>query len=64
VKGAIPVVLVLLRLVWPAGARGQFNYQTNAGSTNTLTITGYTGAGGVVAIPSTINGLAVTGIGG
>jgi uncharacterized delta-60 repeat protein len=38
----------------------QFTYITNA---NTVTITGYTGPGGAVYIPSAINGLAVTDIG-
>jgi serine/threonine protein kinase len=37
-----------------------FNYTTNNG---TITITKYTGPGGAVTIPSTINGLSVTGIG-
>ena len=36
-------------------------YITNAN--DTLTITGYTGAGGAVTIPNTINGLTVTSIG-
>jgi PKD repeat protein len=43
----------------PAPA-SDFTYVTNAG---TITITGYTGPGGSVAIPSTINGLPMTGIG-
>ena len=38
-----------------------FTYTTNNG---TITITGYTGAGGDVAIPGTINGPPVTSIGG
>ncbi len=38
-----------------------FIYTTNAG--NTLTITGYVGYGGAVAIPTNINNLVVTGIG-
>ena len=37
-----------------------FNYTTN---NDTITITKYTGPGGAVTIPSTINGLPVTGIG-
>ena len=40
--------------------QAQFNYTTNNG---TITITGYTGPGGAVAIPDTINGLPVTRIG-
>ena len=38
----------------------QFTWTTNNG---TITITGYTGPGGAVTIPSTINGLPVTSIG-
>jgi sugar lactone lactonase YvrE len=37
-----------------------FTYTTNSGS---ITITGYTGSGGAVTVPSTINGLTVTSIG-
>jgi formylglycine-generating enzyme required for sulfatase activity len=37
-----------------------YTYTTNNG---TITITGYTGSGGAVTIPSTINGLPVTSIG-
>jgi hypothetical protein len=40
--------------------QAQFTYTTNDGA---ITITGYTGSGGVVTIPSTTNGLPVTGIG-
>lgn len=52
--------LVLLLLTLPAVVQAQFIYTTNNG---TITITGYTGPGGVLAIPSTINSLPVTGIG-
>jgi BspA type Leucine rich repeat region (6 copies)/Concanavalin A-like lectin/glucanases superfamily len=38
-----------------------FTYTTNGGTT--ITITGYTGSGGAVTIPSTINGLPVVGFG-
>jgi hypothetical protein len=38
----------------------QFNYTI---TNDTVTITGYTGPGGAVTIPSTLNGLPVTGIG-
>jgi hypothetical protein len=44
-------------------ARGQFSYATNSAETNTITITGYTGSGGAVIIPSSINGKTVTSIG-
>jgi hypothetical protein len=53
----LPLVLIL---ALPAVVQAQFNYTTNNG---TITITGYTGIGGTVIIPSTINGLPVTGIG-
>jgi hypothetical protein len=41
-------------------AQAQFTYTTNNGA---ITITGYTGSGGVVTIPGMIDGLAVTDIG-
>jgi len=40
--------------------QAQFDYTTNNGA---ITITGYTGPGGAVVIPGTINGLSVTRIG-
>src|SRR5665213_1807935 len=43
-----------------AQVQAQFNYIANGGS---CTITGYTGAGGAVVIPTNINGLTVTSIG-
>ena len=53
--------LTLLLLALPAVLQAQFTYTTNAD--NTITITGYNGFGGAVAIPSTINALTVTAIG-
>ena len=53
-------VLLLLILGLPAVVQAQFTHTTNNGK---LTITGYTGPGGAVAIPDTINGLPVTRIG-
>lgn len=59
----------IMRIVWllplflllPASVRAQdFTYTTNVGA---ITITGYTGAGGDVVIPDTIDGLPVTDIG-
>ncbi|GEM_PF-1055206 len=44
----------------PPAAQAQFGYSTSNGH---VTITNYTGPGGVVVIPSTINGLPVTSIG-
>jgi hypothetical protein len=51
----------LLLLASPLTAQAQFFYTTNAD--NTLTITGYTGPGGDVAIPTNIAGFPVTSIG-
>ncbi len=53
----------LVGLLWLAmapGVQAQFNYTTNNGA---ITITGYTGPGGAVAIPDIIDGLPVTTIG-
>ncbi|MBP9902068.1 MAG: leucine-rich repeat domain-containing protein [Verrucomicrobia subdivision 3 bacterium] len=46
-------------LLLPSIARAQFTYTTAAGK---ITITGYTGPGGAVAIPDTLSGLPVNGI--
>jgi hypothetical protein len=54
------LLLLLLLLTLPAVVEAQFTYTINNG---TVTITGYTGPGGAVVIPSTINGLPVTTIG-
>jgi len=56
--GLLPLLLLL---ALPAAVEAQFNYTTNNG---TITITKYTGFGGALFIPSTINGLPVTSIGG
>ena len=48
-----------LLLVVPALAQAQFTYTTNSGQ---ITITGYTGSGGAVTVPSKINGYPVVGI--
>src|SRR4051812_21145258 len=53
-------LLTFLLVGLPSAAQAQFNYTTNSG---TITITGYTGPGGAVTIPDTINGLPVTEIG-
>ena len=53
-------LLLLLLLTLPAVVQAQFIYTTETG---TITIIGYTGLGGVVVIPDTFNGLAVTSIG-
>ena len=54
------LLLLLLLLELPVVAQAGFTYTTDNG---TITITGYTGPGGAVSIPSAINGLPVTGIG-
>jgi hypothetical protein len=51
---------LLFLLALPAVVQAQYTCTTNNG---TITITGYTGAGGVVTIPGIINGYPVTGIG-
>src|SRR5436309_9793622 len=56
----LPVLTAVLILATPAALQAQFTFTTNNG---TITITGYTGTGGVVVIPSTINALPVTSIG-
>ena len=60
VPSSIIVLLLLLLLTLPAVVQAQFNYTT---TNSTITITGYTGSGGVVTIPETINGLPVVSIG-
>jgi len=50
----------LFLLTLPAAVQAQFTFETNNGA---LTITGYTGPGGAVDIPSTTNGMPVTSIG-
>ena len=59
--GRTAILLLLLLLTLPAVVQAQFNYSDNGDGT--ATITGYTGPGGDVNIPSTINGLVVTSIG-
>src|SRR5579871_2951456 len=54
------LLTLLLLVAAPVVAHAQFTFTTNSG---TLTITGYTGPGGALVIPSTTNGLAVTAIG-
>jgi hypothetical protein len=61
VKKTLLLFLCLLLLAAPAVVQAQFDYSTN--SDGTLTVTGYTGSGGAVTIPTNINGLTVTGIG-
>jgi len=55
------LALATLGLLLPGApvAQAQFTFITNGGA---LTLTGYTGSGGVVAIPAATNGLPVTSI--
>jgi hypothetical protein len=46
------------------GAGDDFTYVVNSPATNTITLMYYGGSSPVVAIPSSINGLVVTGVGG
>jgi hypothetical protein len=57
-KSLLPLLLLL---TLPAAAQAQYNYLTNNGA---ITITRYDCSSGAVTIPSTINGLPVTSIGG
>jgi hypothetical protein len=52
--------LLTLLLGLSASGHAQFTFTTNSGA---ITITGYTGSGGVVTIPDTTNGYPVTSIG-
>jgi len=51
---------LLFAVMLPAAVNAQFTYTTNNGA---ITITGYTGTGGAVVIPSATNGYPVTSIG-
>jgi BspA type Leucine rich repeat region (6 copies) len=53
-------ISALFLLTLPAAVQAQFNYVTNGDS---ITITGYTGSGGAVVIPSATNGYPVTSVG-
>jgi hypothetical protein len=54
-------IWLLCAALLPAAAQTQFTFTTN--NDGSLNISRYTGSGGVVVIPSTTNGLAVTSIG-
>ena len=56
----VSIMGLLLWLLLPAPVQAQYAYTTNNGA---IKITQYTGSGGVVTIPGTINGLPVTSIG-
>jgi len=57
----VRLAVLAMGLGLPAAVEAHFNYTTNQG---TITITGYTGSGGGVVIPSAINNLPVTNIEG
>src|SRR5262245_65587472 len=59
-KNRVFALLGFILLSTPLAATAQFTYTTINGK---ITITGYTGPGGAVTIPATINGLPVTDIG-
>lgn len=56
------LLLPILLLTAPAAVRAQFTYTTNSDGAS-VTLTGYTGPGGNVTIPTNINGLTVVNIG-
>lgn len=60
IKPLCVVVLGLLGLLTPGVARAQFLFVT---TNDSITITGYTGSGGDVVVPSEVDGLPVTSIG-
>lgn len=53
-------IILFLGLLWSLAQAQDFTYTTNSGA---ITITSYTGSGGAVVIPDTIDGLPVTTIG-
>ena len=57
-KHATDIICVVFFLAALPEAQAQFTYTTNAD--NTVAITGYTGPGGAVTLPASINGLPVT----
>jgi len=57
---AVRLMALLLLMLATIAVAQQFTFTTNPGA---ITITGYTGPGGDVTIPDTINGLPVTRIG-
>jgi hypothetical protein len=59
-KRIVMQICLLCAAMLPAVAQAQFTFTTNNGA---ITITGYTGSGGAVAIPNAINGLPVTSVG-
>src|SRR5690242_20155828 len=54
-RSLLPAILA----IWPVMGQAQFTFTNNNG---TIAITGYTGPGGAVTIPDSINGLPVTAV--
>ena len=54
------LMVVAAGLTLPVAGQAQYTYTTN---NNTITITGYTGPGGLLVIPNTLSGLPVASIG-
>src|SRR5436190_11518352 len=59
IKNPLLALFSFVLLSTPLTATAQFTYTTNNGA---ITITGYTGPGGAVVIPATINNWPVTSI--
>lgn len=59
-RSALLICLLGVLLLLPAVGQAQFTFTTN---NDEITITGYTGSGGLVAIPDSTNGYPVTSIG-
>ena len=63
-KGILPVLFLLATVATSVALQsGDFTYVVNAPAMDSVTITNYTGSGGTVTIPDTIESLPVTGIG-
>ncbi|MCP5525131.1 MAG: leucine-rich repeat protein [Verrucomicrobiales bacterium] len=59
-RAAGPPLMILLWLLAPVAIQAQFDYTVNEGE---VTLTKYTGPGGAVVIPDTLDGLPVPSIG-
>lgn len=59
-RNMFQILLLAIGLQMPTAIQAQFTFTTNNGA---ITITSYTGPGGNVAIPSTINGYPVRTLG-
>src|SRR5512134_2447917 len=59
----LPTLCILVAILWLAPLAAKAEDYTCTTNNGTITITGYTGPGGAVVIPSNITGLPVTSIG-